>query len=180
MGLAAVGAGVGGAALSYMGNRAANARISKTASANMEATQKMNLQSYDVQKTQLLDKAEELNNQLGTELTNLVYSSMKATGAATTQQAETNAYGNTASRIQGNVRMKEALTADQITQAAESKLVDIQNELRTAKYNYETGNIQAGINYNNTMLNTKSNFEMIVGAASTGLSLGAAAHTLSK
>lgn len=171
---------VGGATLNYMGSKAANARIEATANANMEATQKMNLQSYDVQKTQLLDKATELNNQLGMELTNLVYSSMKATGAATTQQAETNAYGNTAARIQGNVRMKEALTADQITQAAESKLVDIQNELRTAKYNYESGNTQAGINYNNTMLNTKSNFEMITGAASTGLSLGAAAHTLSK
>lgn len=171
---------VGGATLSYMSSSAANAKIGSIASSNLASSQALASQNYDVTTSQLQDKAQELNNSLGMELTNLIYSSVKSQAQGTTVLAERNVYGTTANRLLENVNMKTELTKDQLIQSAESKLVDIQNNLRNAKYSYESGNIQSGINYNNTMMQQQSSTEMIAGSLSTGLSMGAAAHTLSK
>lgn len=171
---------VAGAGLSYMGTSAANAKVSSTASANLASTQALASQNYEVQKTDMLNKAEEVKSSLGMELTNLLYQSAAQTGTATTQIAEKNMYGNTAQRVTENIKTKSALSADQLMQAADSKITDINTSLRNAKYQYESGNIQAGINYNNTMLNVKGKTEMVTGALSTGLSFGSAASSLSK
>lgn len=176
----ALGAMGAGAALSYLSSTAANKRIAETASSNLASSQALASQNYDVTTSQLQDKAQELNNNLGMELTNLIYSSVKSQAQGTTVLAERSVYGTTANRVLENVKMKTELTKDQLIQSAESKLVDIQNNLRNAKYNYESGNIQSGINYNNTMMQQKSSTEIIAGSLSTGLSMGAAAHTLSK
>lgn len=176
----ALGAMGAGAALSYLSSASTNKRIAETASSNLASSQALASQNYDVTTSQLQDKAQELNNSLGMELTNLIYSSVKSQAQGTTVLSERNVYGTTANRVLENVNMKTELTKDQLIQSAESKLVDIQNNLRNAKYSYESGNIQSGINYNNTMMQQKSSTEMIAGSLSTGLSMGAAAHTLSK
>ena len=157
-------------ALSIGSSVAQNQAIGRTASANAEATEKMLLQQYGVQTEQLQDAAEDVNVNLGVELTNLVYSSMASQGSAAAVQAQSNAYGATAGRIQGNIRMKEALTADQMTQAAESKMIEIQNEMRNAKYSYESGSAQNKMSFNNTMSQQQSGLSMLASGLSTGLS----------
>jgi len=167
----AVGMGTLAVGASMESNRA----ISKTANANANATAANLLQNTQVTQSQLQDKASQVNNQLGMELTNLVYQSLAAKGQTTAATAERNITGNTAMRTQESVAMKKALAEDTMIQATESKLLDVQNEMRNAKYSYESGMMSNTINFNNTMSQQTGTLGMIsagVSGAASGYSMG--------
>lgn len=157
--------------LSIAGSMAANNSIAKTASSNAAATAANLLQNKNVTDSQLQEKAVDVNNQLGMALTNLTYQAQKAKGSTTVQLAERNVTGQTAGRISSSVDMKKALKTDELVQQAESKLVDVQNEMRNAKYSYESGSMSNAINFNNTMSQQQGAFEIAASAAGAGLSV---------
>ena len=168
----AIGAAM--AALSVASAVSSNKAIAKTANENAQATAKMLLQQYDVSKNNLLQSATEVNNQVGMELTELAFSKLRAEGSATTAIAEKGLAGNTALRAMQDIGMKAELSADSIVQAADSKLIDIQNQLRSAKYSYESGSMQNLISYNNAMSQQQSGLSIAANAISTGLSTASA------
>ena len=148
----------------------ANKSIAKTASANAAATAANLLQNKSVTESQLQEKAADVNNQLGMALTDLVYQAQDASSATTVNLIERNITGQTAKKTLGNVDMKKALKTDQLVQQAESKLVDVQNEMRNAKYSYESGSMSNAINFNNSMSQQEGAFEIASSAAGAALS----------
>jgi hypothetical protein len=158
------------AALSIGASVSANKSIAKTANANAAATAANLLQNKSVTDSQLQEKAADVNNQLGMALTDLVYQAQDASSATTVNLIERNITGQTAKKTLGNVDMKKALKTDQLVQQAESKLVDAQNEMRNAKYSYESGSMSNAINFNNTMSQQQGAFEIAASAAGAGLS----------
>lgn len=169
---------IGGAALSIAGGISQNNAIAKNANDNAKATAKMLLQKYDVDKNTLLNQAREVNNQVGMELTELGYKGLSSEGTAVATLGERNITGNTALRQIQNIAIKKEIIADNVVQNAESKIVDIQNQLRSAKYSYESGSMQNVINYNNTMSQQSSTLSLLAGGISTGLAVGSAAKSL--
>lgn len=161
-------AAVVGGGLAAAGTMESNRAIAKTANANAQATAANLLQNTQVTQSQLQDKAEGVNNQLGMELTNLVYQAIAAKGKTTATVSERQAYGQSAARSQNMVGMKKALTADQMIQSAESKLIDVQNEMRNAKYSYESGMMSNTVNFNNTMSQQTGTMGMLSNAFSAG------------
>lgn len=161
----------GAAALSIAGGIASNKAIADTASENATATAAMLAQNYDVTKNNLNQKASELNNQIGMELTNLLYQSIDVEGKVSASMAERNIAGQTAARATQQVAVKRELSADQIRQQGESKMVDIQNEMRNAKYSYESGQLSNAISFNNAMSAVKSPLQLGLDAVTTGMSV---------
>lgn len=158
------------AGLALAGSMEANKSIAKTANANASATAANLLQNTQVTQSQLQDKAGQVNNQLGMDLTNLVYSAMAASGKTTAVTAERNIAGNTAGRTQNMVDMQKALTTDQLVHKAEAQLLDVQNEMRNAKYSYESGMMSNTVNFNNTMSQQQGTLGIVADSASVGLS----------
>lgn len=158
------------AALSIGASISANKSIAKTASANAAATAANLLQNKSVTDSQLQEKATDVNNQLGMALTDLVYQGQAAKGATAVNLTERNIIGQTARKTLGNVGMQKALKTDSLVQAAESQLVDVQNEMRNAKYSYESGSMSNAINFNNTMSQQQGAFEIAASATGAGLS----------
>lgn len=159
------------AALSIGASVSANKSIAKTANANAAATAANLLQNRDVTYSQLQEKATDVNNQLGMTLTDLAYQAKGASSQTAIQLTENNITGQTARRALGSVDMKKALKADALVQQTESKLVDVQNEMRNAKYSYESGSMSNAINFNNTMSQQQGAFEIAASAAGAGLSV---------
>lgn len=157
--------------LAVAGSVSANRSIAKTANANAAATAANLLQNRDVTYSQLQEKATDVNNQLGMALTDLAYQAEGVSSQTAIQLTENNITGQTARRALGSVDMKKALKADALVQQTESKLVDVQNEMRNAKYSYESGSMSNAINFNNAMSQQQGAFEIAASAAGAGLSV---------
>ena len=136
------------------------------ASANARATAAQLLQSFNVNVNNIQNQANELNNQIGMELSKASFNKLKAVGNVDTMLAERNVAGLSATRIHQNVSMQEALTKDMIMQQAESKMTELQNNLSTAHLQYQQGLFQ---NEMNRQANTKSTGEMLVSASMAGV-----------
>lgn len=157
------------ASLSVGASISANESIADTASANALATSKMLDQSYRVTSSQLQDKARELGNQYGMQLTKAQYQNLDNTAKTAVMMSNSGVFGQTAQRRMQENAIKEELTIDDIQQNYEAGLVDVQNEMRNAKYSYESGSMQNAIQFNNTMAQQQSGFEILAGATQSGL-----------
>ena len=112
----------------------------------------------------------DINNELGMQLTALAQEVRSANADVAAGQTERNVYGNTAARTSNVVEMKGALAADSLQQAAEAKMVDLQNQMRTQKYNYERQHAENKQNFNNSMAQRQSTLGILAGAAMSGVS----------
>jgi len=160
--------------LSIASNMEANAALDKSARENFEANQAFIARDKAVQSQQLEYMGDQVNNELGMALTNLVYQTTQQEGSLAANQAESNVYGNTAVRNQIAVAMQEALTQDSLAQAADSKMQDIQTEFTNLKYGTETKNFNNAQARSNALAGKKSGLGIASDAISTGISTYAA------
>ena len=154
---------VGMAGLSIASSIAGNSQ----AKANAEAQAKFIVRDFKVQQNNLTNTANELNRQIGMELTQVQLDGMKAQATTSNVLVEKEISGATAARIYNNVDMQESQISNQIKQKAESNMLDIQNQLTSSRYRYESNNMQNAINLSN---NTQSGFEVASSAAQAGVS----------
>lgn len=156
--------------LSIIGGMQRNAAIKKA------ATQSYNSNKLWIEKDQAIAyenlqyAGDEVNRELGMQLTNLVYEANKAAAAQGAKTAETNVYGNTAARQQMVIRMKEAMAEDNLVQAAEAKMTDVQARITETKYATDAKHAQNAQSYNNAMSQQQSTFDILAGGASAGFS----------
>ena len=144
----------------------ASSEANKQAKSNAAATGASLLQNFKVTKNSIIQQANELNNQIGMELTQAQLEGLKAEATTSNVVVERNVVGNTAARLQDNIDMQSNLYSNQIKQKAEANMVDIQNKLTESKYQYEAGMMQNAIQLSNA---TTSTTGMITGAVSAGM-----------
>jgi len=156
--------------LSIAGGLARNAAIEDAATKQHNANKLFIERDESVLQEQLQFAATEVGNQAGAALSSLVVQARSTAATVAAQTAETNVYGNLAARKQGIVRMREALQADNIMQAAESKIVDVQTKMKEVKYQTESRHAQNKQDYNNAMTQKQSSFEILANGLSAGIS----------
>lgn len=165
-----IAAGVIGGALNVFGGIAQNRAITKQANQNFNNT----LLSLGIQRgvaeNNLLYQADEINNQIGAELTALLGEQRRAAASTIVNTTERNVYGATAARLRGQVDMDAASMADNIVQAGEAAMTNVQVNLSNAMYQFNQGVYAASQNRANALSQRKSSFEMLSGAVSSGFS----------
>lgn len=168
MSATAIAAGVM-AGLSILGDDAANRKIEDQANMNFNATLNTLDQQYGVGIAGLKDQAGELRQQVGMQLTELLFQRRGAEGQVSTGNVERNIYGQTAAKSQAVVSMNASLAEDQIIQSGEAAAADIGSQMRTAKYQREAGIYSASNQRAQAMSNIKSTFEIATGALKAGI-----------
>lgn len=174
----AVGATAVTTSLSIAGSMESNAALDKQARDNYAANQAFIERDRQIQSQELAYVGDQVNNELGMALTNLVYQSVEQRGQLATSQAETGVYGNAAVRNQITVAMREALTEDSLAQAANSKMLDVQKEFSNLKYETETKNFQNAQARSNTLAGKQSTLGIVSDAASVAFSTYAATSSV--
>lgn len=162
------------AGLSIMGNMESNAAIRKAAKSNYEGNKAFIERDTSMAYNQLQQVGDDVNNQIGMALTNLLFQKNAAEAQAVAKRADTMAYGNAAARQQGMVQMKAALSADSLQQQAEAKMKDVQIQLTNAKYASEAKHIENLNNYSQMVAQQKSTLQTVteaIGAGAQGYSL---------
>ena len=158
------------AGMSILGGMSGNAAIEEAATDQYNANKLFIERDSDIVQEGYQYAAEEVNNEVGAMLSSLVAQARTMKGQQTTQRAETNVYGNTAARQDAVLATKKALSADNLVQQAESKMVEVQTQMRQANYQTQSQHASNKQNYNNMMSQQQSSFEMVTGAVSAGLS----------
>jgi len=171
--------------LSIMGGILGNQAIAKQAEAQFNANTLFIERDKSVVNNQIGLQGRDVNTEIGAALTNLGYQAATASSQVATTQAERNVYGNSARRQQIAVEMQKALTADNLAQAAEAKMLQVQQQYTEAKYQSESRHIKNSEQYQQAMAQQTSTFDMITGAAlagftgySQGLSIESAQRTI--
>lgn len=163
------------AGLSVLGGIAQNKAITQAATAQYEANKLFIERDYSVTSENLMFQAGEVNKELGMALTALNQEVNRLQGKVTTKQVESNVYGNTAERQQMVLQIQKELQKDSLAQAAESKMVDVQTQMRNAKYATEAQHAQNMQNYSNMMSKRQSTLSLVangLSAAASGYSMG--------
>lgn len=142
-----------GAGLGLIGGIAGNAQ----AKANAELQAKMLYTRMKTEIESLSQQAQEMNRQVGMELTNLSFESLKSQATTSNVIAEKNIAGRATERLYNSGEIKKNLIADRIKQQAEANIVSIQNDMMNSKYAYEAGVMQTAIEQQNA---TKSLLEL--------------------
>lgn len=179
MSLPIIGAAVT-SALSIGSSLSRNAAIESAAARNQRGTQLYLDQQRDVATNELFNKALDINNQIGAELTSLGFEERRATAQAVTQTTERNIYGATAARLQDQAKVSAATLRDNIIQQGEAAMAGIQIGLANSKYQYESQSAQNMQNYNNALSQRQSAFEIATQAVSAGIQGASAGYQLSK
>jgi len=156
----------GMAAVSTVASIESSKASNKQTKANAESSAKFLLQNFNVTKNNLQLTADELNKQVGMELTQLKFDALKVQATTSNTIVEKNIAGATAARLYDASDIKEVQFSNQLKQKAESNMVDIQNKLMTAKYNYESGTMNNAVNMMN---NTQSTIQIGAGAIGAGV-----------
>ena len=158
------------AGLNLLGSIGGSAAARKAADARAESQIAFAERDYRVNINDLKVAAGDINNELGMILTDLGSAARQGSAVTSVNTTERSAYGNSAARSQGMVEMKAALQKDRLEQAAESKIVDVQNSMRASKYRRENAFAEAMQARSNTYAQQPSGLAMLAGAASAGLS----------
>tara|TARA_B110000908_G_scaffold169097_2_gene225443 strand:- start:9122 stop:9784 length:663 start_codon:yes stop_codon:yes gene_type:complete len=156
--------------LSILGGLDNNAAIAKQAASQFNANTLFIERDKSVVNNQIGLQGRDVNAEVGAALTNLGYQAAQASSQVATSQADRNVYGNSARRQQIAVDMQKALTADNLAQAAEAKMLQVQQQYTEAKYQSESRHIKNSEQYQQAMSQQTSSFDMIAGAAMAGFS----------
>ena len=163
------------AGLSILGDLEANSAIRKAAQSSYKGNKAFTERDQAVTFNQLNQLGQDVNRQLGAELTNLVFAANEANAVESVKAAESMAFGNTAQKNQAMTAMKAALAQDSLVQRAEAQMTDVQNQLTSAKYAFEAKHIQNLNNYYNAMSQQKTALQIGISALGSGLSGAATA-----
>ena len=162
--------GIAKGALSIFGGMAENRARKEAATKQYNANKLFIERDQAVMYENLQFAGQEINNQLGMALTDLVYQANAQQSALAAKRAETNTYGNLAVRQQAVAKMKEELTEDKLIQQGEAQMTDIQAKLTQVKYQTEAKHAQNAQAYNNAMAQQSSTFDIVAGGIGAGIS----------
>lgn len=176
--MSAIAAAGIGAGLSILGGIAQNKAITKQANQNWNNTLTVLDLQRGIAENELLQQASEVNTQIGLELSNLAYEERKAKATTVVQTTEKNIYGATALKLASQIEMDAALMTDNIVQGGESAMQNVQKGLSNTMYEYNSGVYQASQGRANMLNQRKGAFEMLTGAASTGVSFASGYKTM--
>ena len=143
-------------------------REAKAIAEENKANAKALLQNYNVTVNSLQQQAQEVRNQAGMELTQAKLDGLKNESTTSAVMSDRGLVGATASRLSESTSMTTALLSDQITQKAESNMVDIMNKLTESKYNYENGMMSNAISLSRAATQTDRAYTQIDIAARAG------------
>jgi len=132
-----------------------------TASENAEIQAKIAYNNMNIRVGNLQQSAEELNKQIGLELTNAKFDEMKAISSVAGHQADSGITGQTASRIAQSVEIRGMQFRNQIKQRAEATTVKIQTDMKNATDAYASEMVGIAVDYSNS---TDSAFGMLAKA----------------
>jgi 3-oxoacyl-ACP reductase-like protein len=166
------------AGLSLAGSASGNKAISAQASRQYEANKMFIDRDRGVLANQIGLVGIDVNSELGAKLSSLGIQAEQLLSATAAGQAESNVYGNSARRAQLAIEMQRELSADNLEQAAESKMLDVQKQFTQAMYDFENKSSQNLQAYENTMSQQKTALDMATGALSAGISGYTAAQSL--
>jgi hypothetical protein len=158
------------AGLSVVGGLAGNSAISAQASRQYEANKLFIERDRQYMENQLGLLGVDVNSELGAKLSELRMQANRVFSETVATQAETNVYGNTARRLQLAVEMQEEMAADNLAQAADSKMLDVQKQLSQAKYDIDNKHRQNKQAYNQLMGTQQTAFGLIGGGIAAGFS----------
>lgn len=113
--------------------------------------------------------AQEVNNQVGMALTDLVYSSNAANAQSRAKRAETDAFGNLAQRKEAVMAIRKEMAKDNLIQQGESSMIDVQNKMRELKYKTEDEHHQNLQAFNNRISQNKSTFDILASGVAAGV-----------
>jgi len=159
----AVGMAGLGAASSIAGNNA----IAAASKAQQESANKYTAQASGITQSNLQQLGIGVNEELGMALTKLAFQENRKQSIEHVKAAETNIYGNMALRKQAVMDTQAALSKDTMMQQAEAKMVEVQDKMRSAKYDTEARYAGAQSSYNNSMSQQKSTLDIAIGAGTT-------------
>ena len=163
----AIGAAMGG--ISVMSSIFGNSAISSAAKDQQKSANLFTEQASGITQNNLKNLAIDLNSEVGMALTNVAFQGNRTKSVDAANRAETNIYGNAALRKQAVLDTQQALSKDSIMQTAEAKMVDIQNKMRSAKYDTEARYASSQANYNSMMSQQTSAFNVVAGAGTAAL-----------
>lgn len=150
----------GMAMISVAGSIAGNQQAEENAKLQAkQAYRNMNIKINSFKET-----AEELNKQTGMELTDAKFKEMEALSSVASTRVESGVVGNTAKRISNSVEIKGQQFRDQIIQRGEANTVKVQNDMKNAVTEYQSGLVNVATNYEN---NTDSGFGMLAKAGTS-------------
>ena len=164
----ATGMAVVGAYSSIKNNEA----IADASYAQQVSNNKYTEQASGITQSNLQQLGIGVNEELGMALTKLAYQDNRQQSGAAIKRSETNVYGNLALRKEAVMDTKAALSKDTVMQQAEAKMVDVQEKMRSAKYDTEARYAGAQSSYNNSMSQQKSTLDIAIGAGTTYMSAG--------
>lgn len=168
--LAAAGIGAG---LSILASAERNAAIEQQATENFNATLDSLYQKRGVDFTNLLYQGAEVNRQIGAQLTQLGFEERKATANTIVKTIDRNVYGISAMKTNAQAQKDVALLEDSIRQKGKAAMTDIQSNLSTANYAFNSGVYGASQNYANAMNQQQGTMEIIAGAAGSAAAFAA-------
>ena len=143
-------------------------REAKASAEEYKANAKAILQSYNVTVNALNQQAQEVRNQAGMELTQVKLEGLKNEATTSAVMSDRGLVGATASRLNESTAMGTELLSDQITQKAESNMVDVMNKLTESKYNYENAMMSNAISLSRAATQTERAYTQIDIAARAG------------
>lgn len=159
-----------GGALSIFGGAARNAAITEQANQNFNNTLLSLGIQRGVQETNLLAQADDVMSQVGLELTNIQQEQRRAKANTITNTTERNIYGATAAKMQGQVDMDAAGMADNVMQAGEAALKNVQTGLTNSMYQFNQGVYSASQQRASALSQRQGPLELLANGASTAFS----------
>ena len=104
----------------------------KQATANAQARAQQLYKNFNIQIGQLQEASNEVNKQIGLELTNTRLEGLKLSATTSNNIVEQNISGNTAERIVQQTELDELMYSNQIKQKAEANMVEIGTKMLKA------------------------------------------------
>lgn len=170
--------GIAAGALNLFGGLAQNSAIRKQAAANWNSNLLSLGQQRAVSEANLKDKGQDVVNAVGMQLTELAFEERRQLASTTVESTERNIYGATATKLRGQVEMEGALMADNIAQAGEAAMKDVQINLTNTMYQYNSGVQQASIQRANTLNQQKGFGELLGSSAQAGFSFASGYNSM--
>lgn len=162
--------GIAQGVFSILGGISANRKNTEAAKAEYSSNKLFIERNQSVAQNSLDYMAQEVNNQVGMALTDLVYSTEVSNAQNRAKRAETGVFGNLAQRKEAVMAIREEMAKDKLIQQGEASMVDVQSKMRELKYKTEDEHHQNLMAYNNRMSQNKSTFDILAGGVSAGVS----------
>ena len=167
-----------GGALSILGGLGRNAAITQQANENYNNTLLALGIQRGVQESNLLFQADQINAQVGAELTNVLQQQRKAKATTIANTTERNVYGATAAKLQGQVDADASSMKDNIVQAGKAAMTNVQSNLSSSMYEYNNGVYTASQNRANALSQRQGPLELLANGTTSAFNFASGYNSM--